>query len=95
MKEILPSETSIIDHYLDKIELNCYPNPSNGQFTIDLPSAPQRIRVADALGRPAGEIELTENKAYIFLDRYPSGLYSVSVQFKNGEFANAKIINKM
>ncbi len=95
MKEILPSETSIIDHYLDKIELNCYPNPSNGQFTIDLPSAPQRIRVADALGRPAGEIELTENKAYIFLDRYPSGLYSVSVQFKNGKFANAKIINKM
>ena len=84
-----------IEH--DRANVGVYPNPSNGQFTIDLSNVgnnPKYIRIADLSGRVVSEVKAQEKTAYAFrgID-LSSGLYLVKIGFDGGEIAKKLVIN--
>ena len=81
----------------ERANIGLYPNPSNGQFTIDLSNVgnnPKYIRIADLSGRVVSEVKVQEKTAYAFrgID-LSSGLYLVKIGFDGGEIAKKLVIN--
>ena len=68
----------------EPINFVIYPNPNNGQFTIDVPSANGfQLTIMDNLGAVVYAAPLTKNKTFINLDHLAKGIYFV--QLSNGE----------
>jgi len=64
-------------------DLHIMPNPSNGQFTIDIhqvvSNSPVRVQIINQLGQVIIDELTTENKAVVDISKYASGLYFVKV----------------
>lgn len=69
------------------IEFNCYPNPSNGQFNIQV-SETLNMRVFDVKGKLVSSRVIETGNTEINLTHLPSGIYVVSLsnQFKTESF---------
>ena len=74
--------TSIIESKIEKINFNIYPNPSNGQFTIQTQSIfPESyICVRDVLGRIVHQEKLQFPNQNINISSQPIGLYFVELR---------------
>ena len=72
----------------DNLNINIYPNPSNGKYNIlfgsEINENPN-IEVLDILGKSVykSNINLSNNKNYILNLENKSGLYIVQITFKN------------
>mgnify|MGYP003347104231 CR=1 FL=1 len=81
----------------ERANIGLYPNPSNGQFTIDLSNVgnnPKYIHIADLSGRIVSEVRVQEKTTYAFRGMdLSSGLYLVKIGFDGGEIAKKLVIN--
>ena len=73
------------------IDVTIYPNPSNGKFTILLPTANAEITVTDLHGRQIIKMQTTEMTTNFQLDN--PGVYFVSVSTKEGTTTRKLILN--
>jgi hypothetical protein len=78
-------------------KVSVFPNPSNGEFTVDLREVagePQYIRVSDISGRLIREISVREKASYSFRGMDLSrGLYTVKIGFDAGEVTKKLVVN--
>lgn len=73
--------------------LHCYPNPSNGQFTIETTQGFKLLRVFDLSGKLIFEkSKLYSSKYEIDLGSQNSGIYLIEVSFENGQLLRNKLI---
>ena len=94
----LCSSTTSIDHGLSKAQLsfNIYPNPISNKCSISWGNLekPKAIRVLDLSGRKMElSISYNDKNASLILDRLPSGIYIVCIQFGQ-EFFYKKIVKQ-
>ncbi|MEO1415188.1 MAG: T9SS type A sorting domain-containing protein [Bacteroidota bacterium] len=77
-------------------ELQLYPNPTNGQFVLELPEGVQaeRISVFDVQGREVAFSQIQQSPSDVVLKLEPtaSGVYQVQVQTQAGELLVKKLI---
>ena len=66
----------------NRLELNVFPNPTDGAFRIEVPKGliNQSIRLFNAIGQVVGTIHLNSNVVEYDLSNYPSGLYFIQIQ---------------
>lgn len=73
--------------------VHCYPNPSNGQFTIETTHGFDVLRVFDLSGKVIFE---TSNQYTTTIDvnlqNHNNGLYLIEIAFNNGQFLRDKLI---
>lgn len=75
------STTGIINNdEFSKIGL--YPNPSQGELTLDL-NAHAKLKVEDSVGRLLIDTELFEGKNKMDLSKFPDGIYLISIHQNN------------
>ncbi|MFM2135595.1 MAG: hypothetical protein RL021_995, partial [Bacteroidota bacterium] len=78
-------------------QVNVFPNPSAGDFTVDLrdvTAVPAYIRIFDLRGKLVKEIPVNERAAYSIRGMdLADGLYAVKVGFKGGEITKKLVIN--
>jgi type IX secretion system substrate protein len=78
---------------LERVEFKIYPNPNNGQFTIELPSSGnQQIEVTDLLGKQVYSQTATQSTAQINLQGYPKGIYIVKVNSGEKTFVEKIVV---
>jgi hypothetical protein len=66
------------------LNLNAYPNPTNGEFTLELNNGLSKtIEVADLTGRIIKTIKTASDVTNVNLDGFASGLYYVKVSSNN------------
>ena len=75
-----PGEPTAIDN-VDFIDLQVFPNPSDGEFIINMPSynGDFKAEVFDIMGRSL----IKTNNLNFSLKQFPSGLYLLRVDFEN------------
>lgn len=95
-----PSITSIKNNS-DNISLNIYPNPNNGEFTLELDlqkSGNCLINITNMLGQKVYEekrfISTLKNKIPIQLSNIANGVYNVNLVIDNDNFSKQIIIAK-
>ena len=69
-----------------------YPNPSNGEFKILLPTDNAEITVTNTLGQQILKAQVTQNAMNIQIDE--NGVYIVYISTKQGTTARKLIINR-
>lgn len=69
-----------------------YPNPSSGQFTIELPADEAEIIVTNTLGQEIVRTRTIENKVNLQLDN--AGIYIISAKTKQGVLTRKLIVNR-
>ena len=62
---------------LDQISANCYPNPTNGSFTMTFNKDAQRVEVLDLNGKQIMNLENVKTKTTIDLGTMQAGVYLV------------------
>jgi hypothetical protein len=76
--------------------ISVFPNPSNGEFSIDLRTAghtPKYIRILDLNGRQVRDIPVSGERVYtIDAALLSSGLYTVKIGFDQGEVAKKLVL---
>ncbi len=73
------------------IQLEIYPNPSNGEFTIESTSKIESIKVFNILGETIYQTTKDNLQASINLSSHPKGIYFVQVKTEKG-ILNRKIV---
>lgn len=78
--------------------VNIYPNPSNGQFTVNATEKIQHIEVYNALGQVIfveeySSAEQSQQK-FIDLSGMPGGIYMIQVQLSDGSLLASKITKR-
>lgn len=76
---LCPEETTGIQSSNISLTVNVYPNPSNGQFKINLPSGTglTNLEVYDLTGKIIKSVNTRENNISLDLSESPAGLYIV------------------
>lgn len=89
------SEDSIIINNLNSADVNVYPNPNNGSFTVYLSSNDiNSIVVYDVYGKIVKQLHETDS-GRIQINNLKRGFYFLKVTFKNGKTIAKKImVNK-
>jgi hypothetical protein len=67
-------------------QMNVYPNPNLGQFTIDLgyaPTAPVQVEIMNALGQKVQSFTMTTSVEQVDLSTYEGGMYLVRITSGN------------
>jgi len=73
--------------------VRCYPNPTNGQFTIQTTYGFEVLRIFDLSGKVIFETKSEyANSIEIDLQHHNNGLYLVEIAFNNGQFVRDKLI---
>ncbi|MFM7643890.1 MAG: T9SS type A sorting domain-containing protein [Sphingomonadales bacterium] len=73
--------------------LHCYPNPSNGQFTIETTQGFKVLRVFDLSGKVIFETKNLYSSNYeMDLGSQNNGLYLIEVTFENGQLMRNKLL---
>ncbi|PBQ34671.1 hypothetical protein CNR22_23805 [Sphingobacteriaceae bacterium] len=68
------------------VGLTAYPNPTSGEFTIDLPNGLNKsVQITDLAGRVVYSTFTSENKMTFNLKNLDNGIYYVKVQSGKGE----------
>ena len=73
--------------------IEIYPNPSNGIFTIRNISDVRNIQINDILGKMVLSQNNTKNHTTLAINK-PNGVYFVQLAFKNGEKVIRKVVIK-
>jgi len=79
-------------------QLQTYPNPSHGEFTMSLASATDEeatVTITNILGEKVKELAITTNKKYdIKLTEQPAGVYYINAHTADSRFAGQVTIAK-
>ncbi len=89
--------TGINNPVSDAANVNIYPNPNMGQFTIDLgyvPAQPVIVDIMDALGQKVQSFEMISTTKQVDLSVYGSGVYTLRVINGNSISVYRVISNK-
>ena len=83
-----------IEDYDAFAEVNVFPNPSNGRFTLSLNEGIQQVEIiiVDAIGRQVYSNADFKNGNKIDLTANPSGLYHVMMKINNNQTVHQNII---
>jgi hypothetical protein len=65
-------------------DLQVYPNPTTGQFTIDNAASGTRVAICDITGKFIAELVITSNRQQVDLSNYLSGVYILQLTHPNG-----------
>ncbi len=84
--------TTDISNAVASCSLTVYPNPTQGQFTISLPSVPAEISVTDMLGQEILKAYTTEKTTNIHLDN--TGVYIIRVTTTQGITTQKLIVSR-
>ncbi len=84
--------TGIADQAFESTDFNIYPNPNNGQFTIDLQyTNPATLFVYDALGQLVKSQQIQPGVQQIELN-VPVGIYQLTVISANGKISQQRVV---
>jgi hypothetical protein len=76
-------------------ELNIFPNPFEGTFTITGSGRMERVVISTIIGQECASIATSgQNEYVVSLQNLPSGVYLVTVHFLNGDKSIRKVIKK-
>ncbi len=88
--------SGIKENYIEAVQSKAYPNPANGNVTIEagelIYESNCEVRIADVLGNQVGVYKMNEGKAGINLQNFAQGLYSYQVFNENIPVSNGKLI---
>ncbi len=77
--------TSVISTHNSKAaDINVYPNPTAGEFFIDLPSSEFKIEVLDQTGKTCSTIFSKTSHQKVLINSLPNGLYFIKATDQNG-----------
>ncbi|MCW3085204.1 MAG: hypothetical protein JWP12_2570 [Bacteroidetes bacterium] len=89
---LMTNHTAAVAPVINNDELNVYPNPGTGVFTIETNSADKSsIEIYDVLGNRVKAFEQNGFKSTVDLSGYPKGMYMINV-ITNGKKVSKKII---
>ncbi|MBL7936393.1 MAG: T9SS type A sorting domain-containing protein, partial [Bacteroidia bacterium] len=77
---------------LENNNITIYPNPSSGNFTLNIPLGEYKIAIINAIGQTVYN-KLTKNERELHLQLYQSGIYFVEITSKNDVYIQKLIIN--
>jgi hypothetical protein len=91
-----PSPLGINDYSVGNLDVNVYPNPSNGFINLDFNSEVNNIKVTNLLGQEVynekiNQLTIGTTKS-IDLSKFQNGIYIVNVSNENGGNSNYKVI---
>jgi photosystem II stability/assembly factor-like uncharacterized protein len=92
------SETSVKEVFNDKNDIDLYPNPNNGQFSITIKGNNSSngyavVNIYDVLGNQVGLMNLKlHDNTTIFYAELSNGIYFISVKDSKGNIYNPKKI---
>lgn len=79
-KMLLPADTQTDVASVDKINsMKLYPNPSNGNFTVETQPEDQNLYIYDVTGRLVFDQNLRNTKTHIDINTLSQGIYNVEV----------------
>ena len=79
-KMLLPADTTTDVASVDKINsMKLYPNPSNGNFTVETQPEDQNLYIYDVTGRLVFDQNLRNTKTHIDINTLSQGIYNVEV----------------
>jgi Secretion system C-terminal sorting domain len=91
--DVLPNTTTGIPYSEELVsDWNLYPNPTSGQFTVELQSDNATITVTDILGQQILKTQTTEKITNLQLDN--NGIYIVYVTTTQGTTTRKLIVNR-
>ncbi|MFY0674268.1 MAG: PKD domain-containing protein [Bacteroidia bacterium] len=74
-------------------EFTLFPNPSNGDFTVELPNEAASLSVMDISGKEIFKSNSLENmQQSINLKGFENGVYNVVIHFRNGSHISKRLI---
>jgi sugar lactone lactonase YvrE len=74
-----------------KDAIRIYPNPSDGEFTIEISSGNANLKIVDVTGRVVMERELTQSMSFVDLSHEDKGVYFVQLQ-SAGKLVVSKLV---
>jgi hypothetical protein len=77
-----------------KNNFTIYPNPSTGIFYLSTNNIISNYKVINQIGKTILENKTSNNNFKVSLQKYPSGVYFIQLQFENGEIEMKKIIKQ-
>ena len=73
--------------------INLYPNPSNGDLTLELETASiGQVQIFDALGRIVMVFDLNETSTKYEINQLPKGVYTLLIYYQNGLIETNRIL---
>jgi len=71
-------------HELEDLNLDIYPNPTQGEFSIDLPDLAGILSIVDVNGRTVYRSQVNGARKSFDISNEPAGLYTVTFETTDG-----------
>ena len=84
--------TSVWNQQKDPFAVSLFPNPTNGQFTLSLPTNNVEITITDILGQEVLKTTATQKETTLQLDN--NGVYFISLKSKDGILTRKLIVSR-
>lgn len=87
--------TGINDITADAAQLQVFPNPSNGMFTLSLENRmlyPATLKVYNSTGACVYNLPVQSDKTAVDLSQLPSGMYSLLLRTESGALLHRRIV---